>query len=103
MLPMGTVLQLAEDKVTGIEDREHVTGINMWHQLIAYITAQSVMIFLQMSIFLGTLCGIYGMAIHGSHIQAIVFVYLTALSGLLIGSYLNIHTIVVLRAICNFL
>ncbi|XP_021944865.1 uncharacterized protein LOC110843212 [Folsomia candida] len=105
MLPMGTVLQLAEDKVTGIEDREHVTGINMWHQLIAYITAQSVMIFLQMSIFLGTLCGIYGMAIHGSHIQAIVFVYLTALSGLLIGfmiSKLYAHVIEILFVILFF-
>ncbi|XP_035702839.1 ABC transporter G family member 23-like [Folsomia candida] len=74
-----------EDKVAGLEDRDYVTGVSLWHRLIANTVTQSFVIFAQIAIFLGLFCGVYGMEIKGQWLHAVGLVYMTALCAMMIG------------------
>ncbi|XP_021945809.2 ABC transporter G family member 23 isoform X1 [Folsomia candida] len=74
-----------EDKVAGLEDRDYVTGVSLWHRLIVNTVTQSFMIFMQIAIFFGLFCGVYGMEIKGPLLHAVGLVYTIALCSVTIG------------------
>lgn len=75
-----------EDKVAGLEDRDYVTGVSLWHRLIVNTVTQSFMIFMQIAIFFGLFCGVYGMEIKGPLLHAVGLVYTIALCSVTIGN-----------------
>lgn len=90
---MGLGVIWMEDKVSGLDDRDYVIGVTLWHRLIAHMVTQSFMTFAQIGIFFGLLCGVYDMAINGSWVPAVSLVYVTALCGLTIGNMQIFHEI----------
>ncbi|OXA63656.1 ABC transporter G family member 23 [Folsomia candida] len=84
-LPMSLVIIWTEDRVAGLEGRDFVAGVHLWHRFVSNILTQSVMIFLQIGTFLALMCHFYGMVIHGSLALAVGLVYSSAITGLMIG------------------
>lgn len=91
-LPMSLVIIWTEDRVAGLEGRDFVAGVHLWHRFVSNILTQSVMIFLQIGTFLALMCHFYGMVIHGSLALAVGLVYSSAITGLMIGMKMTFQT-----------
>ncbi|XP_035702367.1 ABC transporter G family member 20 isoform X1 [Folsomia candida] len=76
---------MAEDKMAGLVDRDHVSGVYLWHQLTATFATQSLIILVQIGIVLEILHGFYGMVINGSWVTVVALMYATAFTGMSIA------------------
>lgn len=71
--------------MAGLVDRDHVSGVYLWHQLTATFATQSLIILVQIGIVLEILHGFYGMVINGSWVTVVALMYATAFTGMSIG------------------
>lgn len=88
---MGITHIRVEDQVAGLEDRDYICGVYLWHQLIAAFATQSLMTLIQIGSFLGIMCGLYGMVMNGSWLTLVGLMFMSSFAGLSVGMYIQIN------------
>ncbi|XP_035703691.1 ABC transporter G family member 23 isoform X2 [Folsomia candida] len=71
-----------EDRLGGLDDRDYVAGVSIWHGLVSNFLFHSLLAVVEIALLFGILAGFYGMEIKGSWYLAMALVFLTATCGL---------------------
>ncbi|XP_035708300.1 sn-glycerol-3-phosphate import ATP-binding protein UgpC [Folsomia candida] len=85
-ISMGITHIRVEDQVAGLEDRDYICGVYLWHQLIAAFATQSLMTLIQIGSFLGIMCGLYGMVMNGSWLTLVGLMFMSSFAGLSVAA-----------------
>ncbi|XP_035707801.1 ABC transporter G family member 23 [Folsomia candida] len=89
VMSMAVSVLCVEDRLLGLEERDRVAGVTVSHRLVVSLVTQSFMIFIQIGIFLGLLCGLYDMQIRGSWVLAVSLIFMTSVCGQFVGKSEN--------------
>ncbi|XP_035708225.1 ABC transporter G family member 20 isoform X2 [Folsomia candida] len=85
MLCSAIAILWAMDRSEGLEDRDYVAGVNLWHKIGSSIIERFVITGINSALILGMLCAFYNFEIKGSLGLGVGLIYLTSLVGLSIG------------------
>lgn len=86
MLANSIAILWVEDREKGLEDRDYVAGVKLWHRMVCYFATESIIGFIHLVIFFSLLTGVYGMEIRGSWYLAVGLVMMTAICGFTMGT-----------------